>query len=1004
MWRFLLVYVFCSFTLLRQSNGQANEYRLPRTTVPENYDLRFEFQDFNDTDNLKFSGVATITIVVIENTAVVTLNLRDLNVTGVTVSDVTDDRYRLLQVEGWMYLTNDERFEIHLSRTIPMSRRLRVSINYIGNIRKDMTGLYLSSYEEQNTTKWFIVTQFEATYARRAFPCYDEPAFKAEFNISVVKQSHQIALSNMPIRHTEYSLNQTETVYFNQTPPMSTYLVAIYVGEFVPSNNPMYDSPPIMVYTHQELSDQTEYIRNEAPKHLRILEDYTRLPYMLPKMDLLAIPNLSFGAMENWGINTYQENFLLLSNESKARMKMRSSIIVQHEFTHQWFGNLVTCQWWDYVWLNEGFAQYFQYFATGMVRTSWSVEEMFVVEAFQGALAYDQTPRHPITASVNTPEEIEDVFDYISYSKAASVLRMLKYLVTEDLFQLSLQDYLNKYSQNTAEPSDLFSSFNSVLFDNEYEIGNDLTVHEFMSNWTLQSGYPVLNITRNATTNTFLVTQGQFYVNKTARNINETAAWHIGLTYTTSASKNFTYTQPSVWTNQTNASTVFWAPRDIDWYIFNIQSIGFYRVNYEVDNWMALIRQLNDTPTDIHVLNRAQLIDDSFNLARSGQLDYSVPLHLSKYLKNEDDITPWYSAMNGFAYLLERMPRSDKGYEDLKSHVRSLAGTIYSKLEYIVQSNNNTEFRVLSAWEAFSRWACRLENNNCTTKAQKYFETWQNGEKIPADIKDAAFCVGVKNSNGPSVFNNMFTLYINTKSISEKSSAELALGCSTNRTQLSEYINHMLDGRIERRYFRSVISAISTTSLGLDVLYEFLSTNLNTILNELPDGYGVATFIYSTLATKMTNDDEFEKLNDLKNNSTVPDSLRSSFEKSYEKVNENLAWFDKYADGISKWALENREPDPEITTTTESTTTTTVMSTTSPVTVNQTSTTTSIGTTEPSTDSTTPVTKYITTTTYKPSTETTHMHVDNWILVLLLFCLLLSILTLLKVCKYNNMM
>lgn len=146
------------------------------------------------------------------------------------------------------------------------------------------------------------------------------------------------------------------------------------------------------------------------------------------------------------------------------------------------------------------------------------------------------------------------------------------------------------------------------------------------------------------------------------------------------------------------------------------------------------------------------------------------------------------------------------------------------------------------------------------------------------------------------------------------------------------------------------------------------------------------------------------QLNDLKNNSTVPDSLRSSFEKSYEKVNENLAWFDKYADGISKWALENREPDPEITTTTESTTTTTVMSTTSPVTVNQTSTTTSIGTTEPSTDSTTPVTKYITTTTYRPSTETTHMHVDNWILVLLLFCLLLSILTLLKVCKYNNMM
>lgn len=153
MWRFLLVYVFCSFTLVRQSNGQANEYRLPRTTVPEKYDLRFEFQDFNDIDNLTFSGVANITIVVIEITDVVTLNLRDLNVTDVTVADVTDNRYRLFPVERWVYLTNDERFEIHLSRTVPTSKRLQVSINYIGNIRNDMTGLYLSSYEERNTTK-----------------------------------------------------------------------------------------------------------------------------------------------------------------------------------------------------------------------------------------------------------------------------------------------------------------------------------------------------------------------------------------------------------------------------------------------------------------------------------------------------------------------------------------------------------------------------------------------------------------------------------------------------------------------------------------------------------------------------------------------------------------------------------------------------------------------------------------------------------------------------------
>nr|AEV66511.1 aminopeptidase N 3 [Aphis glycines] len=891
--------------LVRGQGDPVAEYRLPENTSPISYALWFapNFSDWTVT------GVANITITTRSlNVEKVTLNLKDLTVNDVTIVNI-DNPQKKVDIKNLVYLTNNEQFEIQLKKPLPADRKWLLIINYEGKIREDMTGLYKSSYTEDGETKWLVVTQFEPTYARRAFPCYDEPKYKVPFNISVVVPKDMIALSNMPIFKTE-SGPDNNTVYFNETPVMPTYLTAIYVGEFVADKNESI----ITVYTHEEMIGQTEYIAKEAPKHLKVLEQYTKIDYMLPKMDLLAIPDFSVGAMENWGINTYRESLLLVPSDSKARMKIRSSAVVQHEFTHQWFGDLVTCKWWNYLWLNEGFARYFQYFATGMVRTSWSMEELFVVEAFQNSLAYDQTPRHPITASVKTTEEIEDVFDTISYSKAASVLRMLKYLVTEDLFQLSLQEYLKKYSQDVTEPSDLFSSFDSVLFDKDYEIGNDLTVNEFMSNWTLQSGYPVLNITRNATTNTFLVTQGQFYVNKTAGNINETAAWHIGLTYTTSESKNFTYTQPSVWTNQTNVSTVFPAPRDIDWYIFNIQSIGLYRVNYDIDNWVALIKQLNDSPSSIHVLNRAQLIDDAFNLARSGQLDYSVPLNLSKYLKNENDITPWYSAMNGFAYLLERMPRSDKGYENLKSHVSSLAGIIYRKLENLA-AKNNTEFKVLSAWETFSKWACKLENKDCTKKAQEYFNKWQKGEIIPADIKDAAFCVGVKNSNDSSVFNNMFALYGSTKSISEKYSAEFALGCSTNRTQLSELINHILDGPggpIKENEINSIVSSISTTPLGLSVLYEFLSTNINKTLDQLATGEDVVTNIYSTLATKMTNDKDIENIKNLKNNSTLRASVRPSFEESYKKVDHNLAWFDSYSVGINSWATMYGEKEPEI--------------------------------------------------------------------------------------------
>ncbi|XP_022165263.1 aminopeptidase N-like [Myzus persicae] len=916
---FKLVAVLSAALLCVLVRGQADPddqkmdvFRLPEDTRPLSYDLWFA----PNISNSSFEGRAKIVVEIIKpDTDKVTLNFNGLSVTSVLVTDVTNPKLpRDMVVTGINYLTKNEQFEIRLQRIVPINKQLLLTMNYTGRIRDDMIGLYKSSYVEDGVTKWLAVTQFEARSARMAFPCYDEPMYKAKFNISVVKQKNQTALSNMPIVRTEEGPENT-TVNFSETPLMSTYLAAIYVGQFVPNQN---DSK-ITIYTHETVKDQTEYVATEAPKHLKALEEYTGINYMLPKMDLLAIPDFRAGAMENWGLNTYREFYLLLSNDSKTRSKIRASEVVQHEFTHQWFGNLVTCKWWDYTWLNEGFARYFQYFATGMVRTSWLMEELFVVETNQNSLGYDQTPRHPITSSVNTPEEIDNVFDTITYGKAASVLRMLKYVVSENLFQLSLQNYLSKFSYSAADPGDLYSSFDNILYDHDYDVGNGLTVSEFMSNWTLQSGYPVLNVTRNATTKLFFVTQARFYVNQSEAIANETAAWHICLTYTTDVSKNFTYNSSSVWTNKESALTVFEGPAEnISWYIFNPQSIGFYRVNYEVDNWMALIQQLNRTPTDIHVLNRAQLIDDAFNLARSGQLDYSVPLHLSKYLKNENNTTPWYSAMNGFSYLLERMPRSGDEYEDFKSHVSSLAGTIYKKLEDLV-SNGNTEFRVLSAWETFSTWACRLENKYCTTKAQEYFNKWQAGEKIPADIKDAAFCIGVKNSKGPTVFDNMLALYNSTNSISEKSSVESALGCSTNKTQLSQYINHILDGPnglIKTKDMRSVVSAISVTPLGLDVLYEFMSVNINTTMDQLPNGEDIITFIYSTLASKMTDDDQIEKIKNFKNNSTLRASVRPTFENSYKVVEYNLEWFNSYSDGINQWASQYGEKEPEIETTT----------------------------------------------------------------------------------------
>uniref|UniRef100_A0A2S2QK36 Endoplasmic reticulum aminopeptidase 2 n=1 Tax=Sipha flava TaxID=143950 RepID=A0A2S2QK36_9HEMI len=545
--------------------GCAAACRLPAATRPESYELRLEPRTVWPA--AAFNGVARIAIRARHATDVITLNAKDLDVISATV---TDSRLGAdVAVDRLVHRPADEQFEIRLAARVAADRAYVVTVSYGGTVRNDSTGLFAISYgEEPVTAKWLVVTDFEPTYARRVFPCYDEPVYKVVFNISVVKKKNQIALSNMPIRAIEHGPDDTETVYFESTPPMSTYLVAIYVGEFEPSKN--YSK--ITAYTQNMYMNQTEYIGVEASKRLQVMEEYTGIEYTLPKMDMLVIPDFRAG-MENWGLNIFRENYIRLQENSTTAVKMSVFKLVQHEFAHQWFGNLVTCEWWDYLWLNEGFATYFEYFATKMVCPSWPMEELFVIEIHQSALSYDQTARRSITSSVCTQDEIEDQFDVITYKKSPAVLRMLRYLVTEKLFQLSLRHYLNVNRESVAEPNDLYSSFDHVLNDNDYDLGNELTVNEFMSNWTLQPGYPVLRITKNNISNTFSVTQSRF-INHEKLGETTPPAWHIGLTFTTESSKDFNYTRPCFWTNKTSTLTIIPAPENSGWFLFNIKSSG----------------------------------------------------------------------------------------------------------------------------------------------------------------------------------------------------------------------------------------------------------------------------------------------------------------------------------------------------------------------------------------------------------------------------------------------
>ncbi|MCL4131802.1 UNVERIFIED_CONTAM: hypothetical protein GTU68_054331 [Idotea baltica] len=311
-----------------------------------------------------------------------------------------------------------------------------------------MVGFYRSSYFEDDVEIFLGTTQFEATDARRAFPCFDEPALKATFDITIAREDGMGVISNMPNISSTPIEDQPGWYWesFDTTLPMSTYLVAFIVSDFVSISSNANDHVLFRVWARREAIYQAEYALSIGPDVLTYYEDYFSIPFPLPKQDMAALPDFDAGAMENWGLITYRETALLYDPEqSGAYNRQRVGAVVAHELAHQWFGDLVSPAWWSELWLNEGFATYMEYHGLDALNPTFQMLEQFIANDLQYVFATDSLESsHPINVEVDDPAEIWELFDTISYSKGASIIRMMNYYLTEATFRQGLTNYLNE--------------------------------------------------------------------------------------------------------------------------------------------------------------------------------------------------------------------------------------------------------------------------------------------------------------------------------------------------------------------------------------------------------------------------------------------------------------------------------------------------------------------------------------------------------------------------------
>ncbi|KAI8837566.1 peptidase family M1-domain-containing protein [Chytridium lagenaria] len=548
-----------------------------------------------------------------------------------------------------------------------------VKARFSGVLTDSLRGFYRSKVSEiDGVPQYMASTQFQATDARRAFPCLDEPGFKSTFQINITVPPSYSALSNMP-EVEKIKTGSKVTHVFAETPKVSTYLIAFVASNFVYVESASKRGVKVRVFTRPGKKDLGKYALATAVKLLEFFEATYKVNYPLPKLDLIAIPDFGAGAMENWGLVTYRETALLFDeNLSSAKDKQRVATVIAHEFAHQWFGNLVTMEWWGELWLNEGFASFMEYKGVDSLEPSWRMQDQFLNMDFLKALDADSSRyTHSIAAEVTDPAEIEDIFDDITYAKGASVLRMLEgyigVVANKTYFFDRISEYLNANAYSNANTDTLWKAVDKSSLD----------VAKIMNSWISQPGYPVLLVDRD-TDGRFTVQQQKFslFLSKDKEGVKPT--WEIPALVQGYGESGIRIGGPFSRVISGSEKIRIDDVTSTPVLLFNFGHKGFFRVMYPKDIWMKLVAWNNEgvlTPVD-----RVGIMSDAFALNTVGILDdVTIPLEFTRNLKDETDFLVWKFFVSEFG-IWDSLLSFEASYGLFQEYQRSLVKPIAIKL------------------------------------------------------------------------------------------------------------------------------------------------------------------------------------------------------------------------------------------------------------------------------------------------------------------------------------
>ena len=876
--RTLLIFLLAGFSIMSSTFASEKPFsfkdtagKLPKEVVPTDYSVRI----VPDIDKLTFAGTETVKLNVRDRVRQLVLNALELKIEAASLDG------KELPASEIKTDTKNELLMLALPSELPPGEHA-LALRFTGKINEQGQGLFYMRYQEQGSgaPKIMLGTQFEATDARRFFPCWDEPAFRARFQLTAVVPENWLAVSNMPIE-SEKKIAGGKEVRFAATPPMSSYLNVFVAGEldFIESRS---GPTQLRVIATKGKSEMGRYALEATAQILQYYNDYFDVAYPLPKLDQIAIPGGFGGAMENWGGITYYESKLLFNlKSSSAETKQDIYEVLAHEMAHQWFGDLVTMAWWDNLWLNEGFASWMGSKCTAHFNPEWEVwlrrefprdpsRRVGIVK--EAAMEGDaRSTTHPIQQPVATEAEASSAFDDITYKKGQSFLRMLESFLGEDLFREGIHRYMAAHKYSNATTADLWNALSEA---------SGKPVGEIAAGWTEQPGFPIVKVKREEDGKVSL-TQERFTVNfKSAPPLE----WKIPLTYAVVGEP------PATLLMTGKVDTIHHVSPDRALKL-NVNGAGNYRVEYDEPSWKLLLEALKNLDVD----DRVNLLSDAWARVQANRAPIALYFELVEKLPTSTELAEREQIIHVLDFI-NRLLSGSSEQEKFQRYARSLLCPVFETIGWEVKPNEQPATANLRA--SLITALGNLDDPKVVKNCRERFKAFLiNPDSLAPDLRPAVFSV-VGRYADESTWNELHQLGLKTTSIEEKQNYYDALANAIDPESVKTSLPLALTNELPTSRAVFLVLRIARESGHPDLAWDFAKTNMKALLAKT-DALGANTYAPS-LFTFFSNTSRAQQLRTYAKNN-LPAASAPHVAKALDEIQFRTEFKKRLAPQLSAW-------------------------------------------------------------------------------------------------------